>query len=180
MPAAKKTPAKKAGTYGDRKGTELKAALEIEANPDVPVYPFPPGLPEAHKKYWCELVNSKPHDYFNKGDHPLLKLYCRAAADIDRLDKQIQEEGDLIENAKGNMVVNPKIVVRSIAETRLMSLSTKLRAQPTSRFDIDNDKAQQQKKKNATSAAKQINEDGDDGDDSLLAGASGLPPRMVQ
>lgn len=159
---------------GDRQSAELAAALQAKRSGE-PVFAYPPELKDAHKPYWAELVNSKPHDYFNRGDIPLLKLYCRAAADIDRLDEEIAEEGSVIPNARGNPVVNPKVIVRSIAEGRLMSLSTKLRAQPASRYDSENDRKQSAKKAKADSSARALDEDdaahsgGDDDETGLLA-----------
>lgn len=159
---------------GDRQSAELEAALKLKQN-GLPVFPFPPELKDHHKPYWTELVNSKPHDYFNRGDIPLLKLYCRAAADIDRLDEEIEREGSVILNARDNPVVNPRVVVRSIAETRLMALAVKLRAQPAARYDSENDRKQTEKTKRASQAADSLEKShdhgGDDDEDGLLAGS---------
>ncbi len=140
----------------ERKIAELRAALVAATG--VPVFGFPPDLPEDHKPYWVLVVNSKAHDYFNKGDYALLKMYCRAAWEVDMLSRDIDAEGHTIPNAKGNMVLNPKVSARAIAETRLLSLSTKLRVQPASRFDSENDKKQTQKAARAASAAKELTE----------------------
>lgn len=150
---------------GDRQQAELVAALRAKAT-GAPVFPFPPELKDEHKPYWTETVNSKPHDYFNAGDIHLLKLYCRVAADIDRLDREIAEEGSVVLNARGNPIVNPRVVVRSLAETRLLSLSTKLRLQPSARYSSDDDRSQGAKKKKADAAARAM--DDDDGDDDGL------------
>lgn len=151
---------------GDRQQAELKAALRAKMT-GGPVFPFPPELNDEHKPYWTETVNSKPHDYFNAGDIHLLKLYCRVAADIDRLDREISEEGSVVLNARGNPIVNPRVVVRSLAETRLLSLSTKLRLQPSARYASDDDRSQGAKKKKADAAARAMDEDDDD--DGLIA-----------
>lgn len=156
----------------NRKTAELQAILD--AHDGKPLFAFPAGLPKEHQKYWVEIVNSKPFDYFNNGDLPLLKLYCRAAHDIERHDAMLQTEGEVIYNTKGNLVVNPRVLVRSIAETRLLSLATKLRAQPTARMSSDNDKAQSEKKKNANSAARSLQGDEED----LLAGGSSARGRL--
>ena len=155
-----------------RQKAELEAALL--AKDGKPIFPFPPELPEKHKPYWTELVNSRPHDYFNRGDIPLLKLYARVAHDIDILDREIEENGDVINNARGNPVVNPKVLVRSIAETRLMALATKLRSQPASRYDSVNDKAQSEKVKKAKRAADAIMDEQGDGDDGDLLAGGGI------
>jgi P27 family predicted phage terminase small subunit len=149
---------------GDRQQAELAAALRAKMT-GLPVFAYPSELSEEHRPYWVEIVNSKPHDYFNLGDVHLLKLFCRVAADIDRLDREIAAEGSIIENARGNPIVNPRCIVRSMAETRLLSLSTKLRMQPSSRYDSEDDRGQSAKKKKADAAARTMNGSGDDDDD---------------
>jgi phage terminase small subunit len=114
-------------------------------------------------------VNSRPLGYFNNGDVTLLKMYCRASYDSERLSNEIDREGEVIRNQKGNPVVNPKILVRSINETRVLTLSSKLRVQPAARYDSGNDKKQAEKTRNAEGAARTIDHD----EDSLLAGGMG-------
>ena len=60
----------------DRQQAELVAAVSAKLT-GKPVFRFPPELKDEHKPYWTEVVNSKPHDYFNDGDIHLLKLYCQ-------------------------------------------------------------------------------------------------------
>ncbi len=151
---------------GDRQQAELAAALQAKMT-GQPVFPYPPELNEEYRPYWVEVVNSKPHDYFNAGDIHLLKLYCRVAADIDRLDREITEEGSVILNSRGNPIVNPRVVVRSLAETRLLSLSTKLRLQPAARYNSEGERSQADKKRKAENSAYAIMDD----DDDLLARA---------
>lgn len=152
----------------DRQQAELTAALSAKLK-GAPMFPFPAELKDEHKPYWVETVNSKPHDYFNLGDVHLLKLYCRVAADIDRLDREIAEEGSVVLNGRANPIVNPRVLVRGFAETRLLSLSSKLRLQPASRYDSENDKKQGVKKKRADAAVNAIEDDEDD----LLATSGG-------
>jgi phage terminase small subunit len=154
-------PATRRMSTGDRQSAELAAAMRARTT-GQPVFPYPAELREIHKSYWLETVNSKPHDYFNAGDVHLLKLYCRVAADIDRLDGEIEREGSVVLNMRGNPVVNPRILVRSIAETRLLSLSTKLRLQPAARYDSDGERNQNAKKKKADASVRAIDDDGDD------------------
>lgn len=154
-------------TEEKRKQAELEAALEKRRNGE-PVFAYPVGMPEQHKPYWLELVNSKPHDYFNNGDLPLMKLYCRAAYDVERLDRMIEVQGDVYFTAKGARGMNPLIQARAIAETRLLSLATKFRAQPASRLDTETDKKQQRRKDRADKTAEHL----DDEEDGLLAGSN--------
>lgn len=151
-----------------RRGNAATAALNEAIDEDIPVFPWPKTLPEEFRDIWTVTVNTKTGDYWSKGDVPLLEMYCRNAADIRRLSIEIKDEGEIIFNANGNPVVNPKIVVRGYAEAKLMSLCTKLRLQPSSRMDTKGEDSQLSKKGKATRAAKVISDD----DDGLLA--SGL------
>lgn len=146
---------------GDRQQAELKAALHAKLTGE-PVFKFPAELHEDHRPYWVEVVNCKPHDYFNMGDIHLLKLYCRVAADIDRLDREIAGEGSVVLNARGNPIVNPRVLVRAMAETRMMTLSTKLRLQPSSRYNSEQDTLQGEKKKKVDKAVRALGDDDDD------------------
>lgn len=161
--ATKRVPAR------GRRGRDDQALQEV-LNPTKPVLPFPPGLPEEQKEIWRETVNCKTADFWSRGDVPLLQLYCRAYCDIQRLDTQIAEEGEVIRNAKGNQVVNPKLVVRGFAEARLMALATKLRLQPSSRLS-QNTTSKDQARKQSAAATAQAMQDGDEEGDGLLAGS---------
>ena len=145
-----------------KRGAQAQTALAEAANEQQPVFMYPPTLPDEFRDIWRETVNTKTGDYWSKGDVPLLEMYCRNAADIRRLSNEIKEEGEIIFNANGNPVVNPKIMVRGYAESKLMSLCTKLRLQPSSRMDTKGEEGQLKKKAKATRAARVLSEDSDD------------------
>lgn len=148
------------------RGRAQQDALREAMHAELPVFPFPKGLNPDFYEIWVQTVNTKTGDYWSKGDIPLLKLYCRVAHDIDRLDQEILDEGEVILNTRENLVVNPKIMVRGFAEGRLLSLATKLHMQPASRMDSKNEANQGKKKGKATRAANVMSED----DDGLLGG----------
>lgn len=156
------TPKKNTSMMGKR-GAAAQEHLAEALNDDTqPVFPYSSTLPEEHREIWLRTVNTKTGDYWSKGDIPLLELYCRNAHDINRLTQEIMEEGEVIFNANGNPVVNPKVAIRGYAEARLMGLCTKLRLQPSSRMNSDNEGHQLKKKQKAVAAAKTIHEDQDD------------------
>lgn len=148
----------------ERKAAELRASISAVLE-DKPRFPYPSDLREEYRPYWLTLVNSKPADYFTDGDRPLLKMYVRAAWEMDALDDQVRLEGHTIPGSKGGMVLNPAVTARAIAETRLLSLATKLRSQPSSRFDSANDKKQTEKTKQAAQTAESFARQTDTGDD---------------
>jgi P27 family predicted phage terminase small subunit len=151
-----------------KRGVKAQKALEEALSPG-PVFPYPKGLPEEHRELWCDTVNTKTGDYWCAADVPLLKMYCRNVHDVERLSDEIEQEGEVILNARENPVVNPKIVIRGFAEARLMALCTKLRLQPSSRMDTKNEANQGKRKNAAVKAAKTVEDDGD----GLLAGGFG-------
>lgn len=153
---------KSKSTTGKR-GEQAQAALAEAVHADEqPVFPWPKTLPEEFRDIWRETVNTKTGDYWSRGDVPLLEMYCRNADDIRRLSREIAEEGEIILNANSNPVVNPKIMVRGYAESKLMSLCTKLRLQPSSRMDTKGEAGQLKKKTKAVRAARVLENDNDD------------------
>lgn len=164
MATPKSTPTK------GKRGAAAQVALREASNPKAPVFPWPESLDEEFQDIWVATVNTKTGDYWSDGDVPLLEMYCRNAADIRRLSLEIKDEGEIIFNANGNPVVNPKIMVRGYAESKLMALCTKLRLQPSSRMDTKGEDGQLKKKGKATRAAAVIAEDSDD----LLASSIGI------
>lgn len=151
-----------------RRGTQERDELNAALNPDIPIFPYVKGLQDDEKAIWLDMVNSQPVDFFTNGDVPLLKMYCRIYADVERLTQEIRDEGEVILNARENPVVNPKVLVRGINEQRLMGLSTKLRMQPQSRTTIRGQEAKASRKVAARKAASVVEED------DLLATGLGL------
>lgn len=132
-----------------------------------PLFPYPLEMPEIHRPYWLELVNSFPTNHFTAGDIPLMKLYVRCAHDVDRCNKLIEDEGDVIMGPKGP-TVNPRVRVRAVSEGHLMTLATKFRAQPASRQNTDNFQVDAGKAQVTARAGQVVDED----EDGLLAGGS--------
>lgn len=132
----------------------------------TPLFPYPAELNDEHRAYWLELVNSFPKGYFTSADIPTLKIYCRAAHDVDRLNKMIEEEGDVIMGGKGP-TINPRVRIRKISEDLIMTITTKFRAQPASRDNTTNNKRNQAKHATQQNAAQTVQDD----EDGLLAGS---------
>jgi P27 family predicted phage terminase small subunit len=158
-------PAKPTGRRGAKAHTALAEAIGTK-----PVFPYPYDLDDKFKDIWRDTVNTKTGDYWSLGDVPLLKMYCRMAHDIHRLSEEIEAEGEVIINANGNPVVNPRIVIRGYAEAKFMSLCTKLRLQPSSRMDTKGEDNQLKRKVKAKRAADVIEAD----EDELLASGGSM------
>lgn len=152
----------------NRKSDELDAAMRARLK-GIPKFAFPPELPLLHRPYWLELVNSFPKDHFQASDIPMMKLYCRCAYDIERTSAMIEEEGEVVVGARGNPMVNPRVKVRTDAQSMLLAISTKFRNQPASRTNTENHKNRQGKAAAAGAAAEAMGEEAEG--DNLLAGS---------
>lgn len=144
-----------------RRGNRQALQLQAELNPDVPVFPYPEDLKEECIPIWTSIVNTKTADYWTNGDIPLLRIYCRCVVDIERLNLEIEIEGEVTTNSKGNDTMNPKIAVRALAETRLMGLCNKLRMQPSSRVALETEKHHGLRKEQSRVAALVFTDDVD-------------------
>ena len=152
------------GRQNNRRSEELQAQMAARLS-NKPVFPYPPELDEKYKPYWIELVNSFPKDHFQISDITLMKMYCRAAYDVERITLMIEEEGEVVMGGRGP-TVNPRVKVRTDAQNTMFVLATKFRNQPASRTAIDDHQSRQKKATNAGNAARTIHDD----DDGLLAG----------
>lgn len=168
MTEKKSQPAK--GRRYARDGQDLRDAMQ----PAVPVLPFPDDLPEDWRALWTETVNVNPRDYWTAHDVPLLRLYCRTYFDIERLNAEIEQEGDVIENARGNPVINPKTVVRQMAEQRFLMLCSRIKAQPSSRVNGTQQGKQVARKNGVKAKVDAVAGEDGDGDDGLIAGMGGV------
>lgn len=146
----------------EKRRAELEAAM-LAIQTAEPIFPYAPGLSDEEKGVWRDLVNTRPVDYFELSDVPLMKMYCRRIADIQRMDAIISMQGEVIRNLNGNPIVNPHVVARSIAETRVLALSAKLRILPAARnTNTDVDKAHKERGKKARQTADTLNRQNDD------------------
>jgi phage terminase small subunit len=157
-------------SQGNRRTEELNAAMQARLHGEAK-FPYPPELRDELRPFWLELVNSFPKDHFQASDVPMMKLYCRAAYDIERISLKLDEEGEVVFGPKGNPMVNPRVKVRTDAQNMLLMISTKFRNQPASRTNTENHKNRQGKASAANQAADTLAEDEDSGD-SLLAGST--------
>lgn len=122
---------------------------------------YPEELPESHQVYWQELVSSFPADHFTRGDIVAMKLYCRCAHDIDRCNRMIEQEGDVVNGPRGP-IVNPRVKVRQGSEATLLNILTKFRNQPASRANSENFQQRQGKKTASDHADHVVESDEDD------------------
>lgn len=97
--------------------------------------PAPQDLSEAETALWVEIVESKPVDWFGPDSIPVLKEYVRASLLCDVLAAKVKRaiEGGEDEQVTVN-VVKLFLDMRDKEARRAVSLATKLRLTPQSRY----------------------------------------------
>jgi phage terminase small subunit len=97
--------------------------------------PEPPAdLSEEGHALWATTLAARPAAEWTAADCTLVALYVRCALDVQRLDKQIEQRGELVRNAAGTPIVSPLVTLRARREATLMTLAKRLRLTPCSRY----------------------------------------------
>lgn len=92
-----------------------------------------PIKPPAHIRlraidipYWNSIVNARAANTWTDIDLAHAANLAHAQADIARIQEEMEDEKDIITNAKGTKVVNPKHALLNTLSVRSMALSAKL------------------------------------------------------
>lgn len=97
--------------------------------------PVPADFSDAEATLWTEIIESKPADWFGPDCLPVLREYVRAAVLCDGLSGKIRRaiEGGEGEDATVGLV-KTLLDMRDKESRRAVSLATKLRLTPQSRY----------------------------------------------
>ena len=85
-------------------------------------------LRDGDRPFWDSVVRAREASTWSQNDLELAANLARCKADIERLGHEITAEGDVIENARGTQIVNPKHALletlsrRAVALTRLLHI----------------------------------------------------------
>lgn len=113
----------RAGT-AEGKQEALAAAAQGDIKPPAHV-----TLRDGDLPYWTAVVRARAREVWTDADLIHAGNLARCMADIERLQTEIGAEGDVIENARGTPVANPKHALlevlsrRAIAITRLIGVN---------------------------------------------------------
>lgn len=83
-------------------------------------------LREIDIPYWNSIVLARAADTWTAIDLAHAANLAHAQADIARIQEEMEHEKDIITNAKGTKVVNPKHALLNTLSVRSMALSAKL------------------------------------------------------
>jgi hypothetical protein len=95
-----------------------QAAIAGTIQPPEHVY-----LRERDWPYWEAIVQARAADTWNDADLALAANLARCQSDIDRLQKELDDTGDILNNAKGTPVVNPRHALLETLSRRVVALS---------------------------------------------------------
>ena len=80
-------------------------------------------LREGDRPYWDSLMRARARNKWVESDLEVAASLARCKADIERLQSEIDEEGDIVENQRGTPIVNPKHNLLETLNRRCVALS---------------------------------------------------------
>jgi len=117
-------------------------------------------LREGDMPFWRSIVRARAADTWTDSDLEQAGNLARCKADIERLQTEIDAEGDTVVNAKGTQIVNPKHSLLETLSRRAVALSRMLHVHAEATQGRARDTGQRTKAQNK---ARQKKKDDDDG-----------------
>lgn len=91
--------------------------------------PEPPphvNMRDGDRPFWQSVVRARDFTSWTEHDLEIAASLARCKADIERLQGEIDIEGDTLKNDRGTMVVNPKHTLLETLSRRAVALSRML------------------------------------------------------
>lgn len=119
-----------------RKQRTGTASAEVDAFTQAVAQIQPPAavrLRDGDRPYWDSVVRARAVGEWSEPDLMHAANLARCLHDIERISGEISTEGDVLENARGTPVVNPKHTIletlsrRCVALTRLLQMHAQAR-----------------------------------------------------
>lgn len=110
-------------TRSDSAAGAVKAAAAAVADVEAPAHV---QLREGDRPFWLAIVRARAADTWTAVDLAHAANLARCQADIERLSGELIAEGDVVTNARGTPVVNPKHTLLETLSRRAVALSRML------------------------------------------------------
>lgn len=110
-------------TRSDSAEVAVQAAQNAAAGPLKP--PRHVKLPAKARPFWAALVRNRPRHKWNDADLANAAILARAQFDVERLTREIEAEGDVIDGK-----LNPKHALVDKLGRRIVTLSRLLHVHP--------------------------------------------------
>lgn len=143
----------------DSVGEQVKQYSALESAPPDHVH-----LRDRDWPFWRSIVRARATDSWTDSDLECAANLARCKADIEKMQKEIDDEGDVVVNQRGTQIVNPKHSLLETLSRRAVALSRMLHvhAEATQGRARDTGERTKAEKQSQESAAKT-------GDDPLIA-----------
>lgn len=110
------------------------ARAAITAAQDAAKGPLKPpehvSLREGDLAFWVAIVTARARSSWNDADLCTAANMARCEADIERLQKLVDVEGDIVTAANGSPIINPKVKLVDTLSRRVVTLSRLLHVHP--------------------------------------------------
>ena len=105
------------------------------------------SVPQEAMPFWNSLVQTRAKERWTLPDLEIAAHLAKSKADLERIHKEVAEEGDLVINARGTQIPNPKHTILETISRRIVQLSRLLQVhaeatQGKSRDQVKANKAQ--------------------------------------
>lgn len=101
--------------------SRVKAAQNAALGPLEP--PAHVRLRDGDRPFWDSIVSARARETWTATDLETAANLARTKADIERVSRELEVEGDVIENARGTAIMNPKHTILEQLSRRAMALS---------------------------------------------------------
>lgn len=103
------------------------AVAAARAAAEGPLQPPPHvRLRPGDVEFWNSIVNARARDTWNEADLETAAALARCKADVERVQREVDSEGDVIVNSRGTPVVNPKHTLLETLTRRAVLLARQL------------------------------------------------------
>lgn len=132
----------------------MQAALagDIEPPPSV-------RLRDGDRPYWDAVVRARARSEWTDADLVHAGNLARCMADIERIAREIADEGDIITNDRGTPIVNPKHALQETLSRRVMALSRLMQMQAAASGPGEDKVKARQAERGARAAAKTLEDE---------------------
>lgn len=130
------------------------------AHKDIKI-PSHVSVPDDAYPFWASITRARAAERWTDADLEIAAELARSKANIERLNKEITDEGDVVRNDRGTQIPNPKHNLLETLTRRVVALSRMIQVhaeatQGKSRDQVKTNKAQQ----TARTTVDNISEDG--------------------
>jgi hypothetical protein len=121
--------------------TAMQNAMAAPIEPPAHVNLRPHDMP-----FWESIVKARARDKWDDADLEVAANLARCKSDIERIQRELDAEGDTLVNERGTTVLNPKHTLLETLSRRAVALSRMLHVHPEAKAGRAQDQGNKLKK----------------------------------